>query len=460
MARQLIIIFGYVVATAIVVLGTIALIAYGNGVSYDVKTGRLVHNGLIILQSTPSGAAVTLSGKVQHQQTPYRHTFRAGSYDFTLTKTGYRTWQKALWVVASEADLAQYVILLPQHLVVSDFGTYPSITQSLETRDHHLIGFVVPNGPTAGVWTFNTSNHQQTRIYASAPATATTPAETVQLLSWADDNSRLLIQSQVGGKSSLLVVSTGGGGAPVDLDATFKQDIDTAIFNPANSQQLYWRAGDGTLRRLDLSDQVVSPVLADHVAAFAYAANNLLYIDTATPKPSLWSLDSSSNKTELIASVPPSTTYELAFATYIGTPEVAVASQDSHTVTLYSDIYSQPVTTRLPAPGQHVAFNGDGRFLLQYDGQHVATYDLQRNLTYRLPAPNSAVTGISWFDNYHLVFNRGGQIVLSEFDGNYANVVTRGNTLPPAGSEDTKSIVATSSTSTGATLLKAIKIRQ
>lgn len=460
MIRKLVIIFGYVVATAVVVFGTIALIAYGNGYSYDLATGRLVHRGLIILQSTPSGALVTLEGKPQSQRTPYRHSFVTGTYHFVLAKSGYRTWEKSLWVVASQADLAQYVILLPQHLAVAIFGTYPDVSQSLAARDHHLVGFVVSSGPTAGVWTLDTSSHQQTRIYAAAPASDTTPAETVQLLSWADDDSHLLIRSQIGDKRLLLAVATSGGGAPVDLDATFQQDIDNASFNPANSRQLYWLSSDKQLRRLDLSNQVVSPVLADHVAAFTYAADRLLYVSTANTVPSLWSVDSSGSKTQLVAKLPSSSTYELAFTTYIGTPEVAVASQDSHTVTLYSDVYSKPVVTTLTAPGQHVAFNGDGRFLLEYDDQHVATYDLQRQTTYVMPPRNSAVTGLSWFDNYHLVFNRGGQIVLSEFDGNYAIVVTRGDSLPPIGSEDTKSVIATSPTSTGTTLLKAIKIRQ
>jgi len=457
MVRRIVIIFGYVVATAVVVFGTIALIAYGNGYSFDFATGRLIHRGLIILHTTPSNAYVQVEGKLQSQRTPYRHSFESGTYNFTVTKSGYRTWSKPLWVVASQADLAQYVILIPQHLAVSVFGTYPAISQTLATRDHALVGFVVPSGPTAGVWTFDTGSHQQKRIYAAAPASDTTSAETVQLLSWADDNSRILIKSQIGDKTAFLVVGAGGG-PPTDLDTTFKQDIDNASFNPNNARQLYWLSPDKQLRRLDLSNQIVSPVLADHVAAYAYASDRLLYVTTGLP--SLWSLDSSGNKTQLVTGLPPSATYELAFTNYLGTPEVAVASQDERTVTLYSNVYSKPVVTTLAAAGQHVSFNPDGRFLLQYDDQHVATYDLQRATTYVMPQINSAVTGLSWFDNYHLLFNRNNQIVLSEFDGNYAVVVTRSDALSPAGSEDTKSVIATSPTSTGSTLLKAIKIRQ
>lgn len=457
MVRRLVIIFGYVVATAIVVFGTIALIAYGNGYSFDFVTGRLIHRGLIILHTTPSNAYVQVEGKLQSQRTPYRHSFESGTYNFIVTKDGYRSWSKPLWVVASQADLAEYVILIPQHLAVSVFGTYPAISQSLATRDHALIGFVVPSGPTAGVWTLDTSSHQQKRIYAAAPASDAAPAETVQLLSWADDNSRILIRSVIGDKTTLLVAGAGGG-TPVDLDATFKQDIDNATFNPSNARQLYWLSPDKQLRRLDLSNQVTSPVLADHVASYTYATDRLLYVTTALP--SLWSLDSSGNKAQLVTGLPPSATYELDFANYLGTPEVAVASQDERTVTLYSNVYSKPVVTTLAAAGQHVAFSPNGQFLLQYDDQHVATYDLQRKTTYVMPQINSAVTGLSWFDSYHLLFNRNNQIVLSEFDGNYAIVVTRGDALPPSGSEDTKSVIATSPTSTGSTLLKAIKIRQ
>ena len=60
MIKQIGIVLGYGVAGAVVVIGTIILIAYGSGYFYDFKTGRLVQRGLLLLDSTPGGATITL----------------------------------------------------------------------------------------------------------------------------------------------------------------------------------------------------------------------------------------------------------------------------------------------------------------------------------------------------------------------------------------------------------------
>jgi hypothetical protein len=460
MQRHLILrVAGYILAAVVIVVGTISLIAYGNGYSYNITTGQLEHRGLLILQSTPSGAQIMVGKKHLSQQTPYHPTLLPGTYNFTLTKAGYRTWSEALWVVASQVDLAQYVILLPQHLAVSEVTTFPAVSQAVATRDHDKVAYLVPSGDDAGIWSIDTTSHQRTKLYTPAVATATTPAETVQILGWSDDDSRLLIQSQQGSTPTVLDLASNGTDQPINLSTTFNQTISSATFYPGDSHTLYWQSPDG-LRRLDLDNQSVSNVLATHVAGFTFAGSKVLYVTTATSQPSLWSLDSSGNKTELVKKLPPSAHYELAFATYIGTPEAVVVAQDSHTAILYTSIYDDPVATPLAASATHASFNGDGRFAVLYDDTHVATYDVQRSTMYQMDAVNSSVTGLSWFDNYHLLFNRNGEIVLSEFNGNYAIAITRADSLPPTGSSDTKSVVASSPTSTGTTLIKAVTIRQ
>lgn len=447
-------------ATLVVASGTVLLIAYGNGYTYDLQTGHLVHRGLIIIDSTPSTNQITLNGKPVSQGTPYRQEFRAGWYNFTLSKSGYRTWSKRVQSIPSVATLVDYVLLLPQHFSVDSLAARTAISQFVASRDHRHIAFVVPSGSDAGVWSLDTSSHQETELYPSAVATAVAPAETDTFLAWDTDNSRVLIKSQIGSTVSLLVVPTSGGGAPINVTATFDVDSGSLTFNPNNTHQLYWQSPDG-LRLIDLNSQTVSAPIATNVSTFSFAGSRIIYVGVGHQRAALWVMDSDGdNKQELVSKLPTSISYELAYATYLGTPEIAVVNQSAHQVTLYNNAYSQPQAQLLPASATDAVFNGDGRFLLLSDASHVATYDLQLNTTYTLPPSNSTVTGLSWFDNYHLVFNRSGSIVLSEFDGNYATVITHANALPPYSSSDGKSVFAASTTSTGTTLIKAITIRQ
>lgn len=457
MTRRFLTILGYVFATAVVILGTIMLIAYGNGYSYNFKTHKLVQRGLVILNSIPSGASITFGDKHLKQKTPYRQTLEAGEYDYTLEKTGFRTWHKRIPVVPSQVYLAQYVILLANHIQVDSIGSYPGLNQFVESRDHSRVAFVVPDGPGAGIWSLNTGNHQQTRVYASAPTSGDKPAESVQLLSWSDDNSHLLVRSQVGDTISMLVVSATPGDQPINLSDTFKLDLGSLAFSLNDWHQVYSLDSDG-LRRLNLNDKTVSAVLADHVGGYTFAGDRIVYVDTQTSPASLWSLDTSGRKQQLAASVPTGSSYELAYATYIGTPEVVVIAQDTRQAKLYSNIYSQLSTKAMNSPAQHAIFNGDGRFVVLTTDTQVDTYDLEQNKTYSVVI--GAVTGLSWFDNYHLLFNQGTSTTLAEYDGNYATEITRNSSEPAAGSQDTKTVVVPAPTSTGGVQIKTLKIRQ
>jgi len=460
MIRHIVQFLGYALATIIVVGGTALLIAYGNGDSYDFKTGHLIHRGLIIVGTTPSGASISINGKAISQRTTYQQNFRRGWYNFTLTKTGYRTWTRRIESIPSEATLVQYILLLPQHLISTTLATRAAVTQFTASPDRNHVAFVVPSGSDAGLWLFDTSSDQQTKLYTSAAATATAPAEAITILSWSNDSNHVLIKSQVGATVTLLVVPDSGGGAPVNL-TSLGVTTGAVTFSGSNWQQLYWQSPDG-LRRVDTSAATISSPLATHVAAYTFDGSRLLYVDNTPGKPAaLWSLDSSGSAQKLIPKLTPSGSYQISFASYLGTPEIVVVAQDSHTATLYSNIYSQPIVTKtLPVSATQALFNGDDRFVVLYDASHVATYDQQLGTTYTLPPADSAITNLTWFDNYHLLFTRGQQVVLSEFDGNYATALTTGDGQEPTGTPNGKTVIATTPASSDATAIKAVTVQQ
>lgn len=459
MARRSLQIFGYILALIIVVGGARILIAYGNGYTYDFKTGQLIHRGLIILGTNPSGANITLNGKKLHQKTTYHENFRAGWYNFTLSKDGYRTWNKRVEAVPSQVTLVQYVILLPQQLVSKTVITRPTLTQFTASPDRRHIAFVVPSGDDAGVWSLDPGNGRQTKLYASTPASATAGAESDTILDWADDSSRLLISSHTDSGTADLVVPASGSGQPINLTSAFGVTAGSVRFNASNAQQLYWESPDG-LRRIDTGNQTISDILVAHEGGYTFAGDRIIYVDTTTGRaPSLWSLDGSGHTQRLVAKLAPSQAYNLDYVTYNGTSEAAVVAQDSHSVVLYSNVLSEPSAVSIPASATRAKFSGSGRFVLLSDDQHVATYDLQYERTYAVPAPYNAVTGLTWFDNFHLLYVHGSDVVLSEFDGNYATVVAKSDGQTPYGTSGSQDVTATAATSSGAIQVKSVKIR-
>jgi hypothetical protein len=450
---------GFFAGAALVVLGTLALIAYGNGYTYDFKAGRLVQKGLMIIGTTPTNATVNINGRESGQKTTFRNTFEEGEYNVVLTKDGYRTWQKQIQVTPARASLVQYVILLAQHLQVNSFASYSQISQFVASRDRHRIAVTIPTGNQAGIWSMDGSNQDQTRIYTISLDASNNPTEQVQAQSWSDDASHLLVRRTASdGKVNMLVLAANGSDSPINLTDSFQQPLDSLAFNPNNWRELYWNSSDG-LKRLDTSNQTISGVLAPKAAALTFAGDRVLYVTTNdTGGGSLWSLERNGKRTQLVEKLPNSASYQLSYATYIGNPQIVVTAPDSKQAVLYSDAFSHIRAKTISTTATQPTFNGDGRFVLLQDEHHVATYDLERDRLYNFPDINNTVTGLSWYDNYHVQFNRSGQIVMSEYDGNYAVVITRGDTLPPYNSPDTKVIYVTAPTSTGTTQIKSIKI--
>ncbi|HEX7259403.1 MAG TPA: hypothetical protein VF272_00540, partial [Candidatus Saccharimonadia bacterium] len=230
-------------------------------------------------------------------------------------------------------------------------------------------------------------------------------------------------------------------------------------FSPSNWRQLYWMSDQG-LRRLDMGNNSISAVLASNVAGFTFDGNRMLYVSHAEPTPSLWVLDANGETKRLADNLPVSQTYNLDFAHYIRTPMLAVVAVDSRKTLLYRNLYHSPRPIELPAVAASAVFNGDGRFLLQFDESHSATYDLQENTTYSLPPSVNAASGVAWLGNFHLLSNQSGSIMLSEYDGNYLNTLTKGGVLPAFVSGDTRSVIVASPNAAGAIHIRRVIIRE
>ncbi|HEX7259314.1 MAG TPA: PEGA domain-containing protein, partial [Candidatus Saccharimonadia bacterium] len=221
MPRKFIGIISYIFATVIVIGGTVLLVAYGNGYTYNFTSGKLVQRGLLLLSSVPNGATITLGGKQLDQKSPYRNSFEQGWYDFTLGRDGYRTWHKSIQVKPSLVSLHQYVILLRQRPLTDSIATHGSISQMVGSPDNRRVGFVVPHGDQAGLWSLDGENFEQTRLLP-LPVTADPVApEVLSILSWSNDASHLLVRRVKGAENSLLVVSNNTSEAPLSIAGIF-----------------------------------------------------------------------------------------------------------------------------------------------------------------------------------------------------------------------------------------------
>src|SRR5258708_1076212 len=129
---------GYGLTAVAIGLTSIILVygAYGYGI--NTKTGQLIQNGLVFVDSKPSGASIYLDGRSQGATTSSRLVLPAANYELSIKKAGYRNWSRKFTL--NEHSIARFVYpflfpvkLTPQNLKV--YGSEPPLmTQSADRR--------------------------------------------------------------------------------------------------------------------------------------------------------------------------------------------------------------------------------------------------------------------------------------------------------------------------------------
>src|SRR5579871_947654 len=105
--------FGYVLVSIAILLGAVILVysAYGYGI--NTKTGDIVQNGLLFLDSKPSGADIYINGQNHGSKTSARLILPAAKYTVILKRSGYRDWTKTFSLQEHSISRFVYPFLFP-----------------------------------------------------------------------------------------------------------------------------------------------------------------------------------------------------------------------------------------------------------------------------------------------------------------------------------------------------------
>jgi hypothetical protein len=242
-------------------------------------------------------------------------------------------------------------------------------------------------------------------------------------------------------------VISANGNDTVNLTDQFRFNFTGLQFSSNDWHQLYWISPDG-LRRVDLSNQSVSAVLADKVSQFeTIDGGRVLYIQATDLGRTLSSIDSHGHKQQLVAALADSESYAMDFAIYNGREQVAVVPSRTQIGTLYSDVYSNhPVAKTIARGVASVNFSPDGHLVTFYAPTTVTTYDIQQSTLLNIFAAFTFTTndlqGLSWYDGFHLLRNEGGRLIWSEFDGaNRLDLGSVSGTLPANSTPNLQNLV-------------------
>jgi hypothetical protein len=431
--KKILLICSYVLVAAVIAGGTLLLVSYGQGYSYDFKNHKFVSNGLLILDSTPGNARLTIDNKLTRKTTPYRSTLRVGRYDIGLTKEGYRPWNKRINIVASEVVNLALIILVPEKLRTSVVADSLDTTAMIASSDHkHLAA--ITGGAKPGLWQINAERATAKKVYTPGDG------QTIQSGSLSRNGSRALLRVAHADGVHVLYINMDNGKVE-DLTVDFKVALDDLRFSFSDANRLYWLSADG-LRRIDVNSKTLSAVLADKVSNYTYDNDRVIYIQSTDVGKvvAVMNADGRDKKT-LIEGLVESPGYAMTYASFRDNDDLAIIPSANKQMTVYESIYSDNVVARVVARDVNgVLPSDDGHYFVFTRSTGFGSYDLGRGRIYD-GLYTDKVDAISWFNGAHVIVNSGGKTRLVEFDG--GNSTDIGDSLPIAsiGMHDQRRIV-------------------
>lgn len=135
-----------------VVTGVAVIGLYARGYRLDRKTFKFVPKGILVIKSDPDGAQIFINGELE-TATNATISLAPGTYDISIKKDGYFSWNKRLTIekeIVTQAD-AHLFRVVPSLSPI----TFSGVGEATPSDDFTKIAYSVPEG---GLWVIETTN--------------------------------------------------------------------------------------------------------------------------------------------------------------------------------------------------------------------------------------------------------------------------------------------------------------
>ncbi len=435
--HRLRLIIGYILVSIMILLMALVLLYQSRG--YGFSKGQIIQNGLVFVSSAPKPAFITLNSVLNGSTTNTRLTLPAGQYTVELTKTGYNPWIRVIDVDGGSVEYFDYPFLFPKTIATTmtrQFSTQPEVfTQS---PDKHWL--LVQDPTTQGSFLqYDLSNPSKMAASETAinlpdglitsPATG---AQTWQVISWADDNQRVLLNHtyQGGQEYILLDRQTPADSLNLTKSLNLNQTDQLTLLNNKYNQYYIYDTAAGTVSSENLSSLTPTLVMS-HVLAFnSYGGNTITYVTNQNAPVGDVNVDVMQGGVNyVLRQFPANLTYLLDSTQYAGNWYIAAAATTDNEVYVYenpmSELSNNPQQPLVPAyilkviAPNYLSFSENSQFVVAENGPTFSVYDAQnqKGYSYQLTTAVSNSEHAYWMDGDHLYVTTNNQVSVFDYDG-------------------------------------------
>lgn len=426
---------GYVLMAIAITLGAIILVYGAYGYGFNTKTGGIVQNGLLFVDSQPGGADIYLNDQPQNSKTSARFVLPAGNYKITLKKDGYRSWERTF--ALTEHSIARYVYpflfpLKPQISVLKNYSTAPPLIS--QSPDHRWLLIEVPQSATGRVAfdEYDTTNPDQPPKVLTMPsgllAVGANGSNVLSEVEWSTDNKHLLLKDTTSSGAEFIIFDRDNPAQSFNVNKLFNISPTLVALRNKKIDQFYiFNQATGNLQIGRTSDASLTPLLT-HVLSFRPNGPDLVsYITDQNSSPGqvvarIWD----GNKSYPLYTFAAGNYYLIDMTQFQSHWYYVAGSDSTERVNVYKDplsgIKNPSIGKAIPllslniTDANKVSFSTNARFMEVEAGQNLSVYDFETQSAYHYTLTAPLADSLHWMDGHRLIGESGDTVFVTDYD--------------------------------------------
>jgi len=459
---------GYFLMVVLISTATVILVFQAYGFNFDRKTGEVIRNGLVFIDSAPDNATIKINGQEQKERTNTRLSFAEGIYSLEISKDGYRTWQRDFELSGGRVERFTYPTLFPTDLKTTESSTVKlpvSFVSQSPDRRWIILG---QQDPLNSLQQIDLSSRQNDVLAPPTPLilsdqlfTAKPGVHTLETVEWSTDNKHILVKHVFEGGHEFVIINRDDPLASLNINTHLGRSPTKVTLHDKRPDKVYIYDQDGgSLQTVDLKAKAATQVVSGVLSYKSHGDDLLVYTIASPNVPTnarlMWK---QKGQEYAIREIPKAANMPVDVAKFDNDWYVVVGVDGEQRAFVYKNPVSllqrqvalKPVPVmvlKTVGPIASVSFSQNARFIMANSGQHFSVYDAETDRAYRYDVPAIFDTGSLplWMDGHRLLSRSAGKIVVFDYDGtNLQTLVASDAKTPVMFDRDYKELYALNS---------------
>jgi hypothetical protein len=418
--------YGLTIFLTIITTATLLYIALG----YRFDTaGHVVQNGLLLVDNRPQAARILIDNIVKDNASPGRFVLPATTHHLSLSREGYRQWQKDVDVAPGSVRTVHYPVLIPEKLKSSSVANLENPYLASQSLDKKQLILHQENAPTFDLITLR--GDAQAHKVTSLTIPSNIPREdgllgTFTVIEWALNNKQLLLtQTLPSGKTNVISFDVTKPESAINITALYGDRTPADVHYVGGETSMIYGLKDGVLSRYNLEEDQIDVLLSDVRAYHQYGDAVVVYdrLKADAVEIGVWQNERAVTVHSFPMSDPPAV---LRYFQYDNHYYLAITNAAQPEVVIYRDPVKKPILpTQLPyvtipvGEAAQLLVSPSSQFIFIRSGSQVIVHDFEDVQNYRFTLDARAEgTKVTWVTGHHLSWqDKEGSNYLLEYDG-------------------------------------------